>query len=53
MVDLATFTGPGFGLRIAEIGRPLPEPAAVAGTIAIESLPGFRGPRRSTQEVAT
>ena len=38
MVDLATFTGPGFGMRVAEIARPLPEPAAVAGAIAIEHL---------------
>lgn len=45
-VDLGTFTGPGFGMRIAEIDRALPEPAAVCGTIAIENLPGVgRRPR--------
>ena len=45
MVDLATFTGPGFGMRVAEISRPLPEPVAVAGTIRIENLPGAGGGR--------
>ncbi len=44
-VDLGTFTGPGFGMRVAEIGRPLPEPECVAGSIAIEDLPGSRRPR--------
>jgi L-alanine-DL-glutamate epimerase-like enolase superfamily enzyme len=42
-VDLGTFTGPGFGMRVAEIGRPLPEPEVVVGTIAIEKLPGVGG----------
>ncbi|MFM9009861.1 MAG: enolase C-terminal domain-like protein [Planctomycetota bacterium] len=45
-VDLGTFTGPGFGQRVTEIGRALPEPACVAGSIAIENLPGSRGFRR-------
>jgi len=40
IVDLRTFTGPGFGLRVDEIGRMLPEPAIVAGSIAIDRLPG-------------
>lgn len=39
-VDLRTFTGPGFGLRVDEIRRPLPEPAIVAGSIALDRLPG-------------
>jgi hypothetical protein len=42
IVDLSTFTGPGFGLRVDEIHRPLPEPAIVAGSIAIDRLPGAR-----------
>jgi L-alanine-DL-glutamate epimerase-like enolase superfamily enzyme len=42
IVDLSTFTGPGFGLRVDEIRRPLPEPAIVAGSIAIDRLPGAR-----------
>ncbi len=29
MIDLSTLTGPGFGYRIGEIERQLPEPAAV------------------------
>jgi L-alanine-DL-glutamate epimerase-like enolase superfamily enzyme len=44
-VDLATFTGPGFGMRVAEIGRRLPEPEAVAGSIAIDDLTGATGGR--------
>lgn len=32
-VDLATLRGPGFGMRVADIGRVLPEPVAVAGAI--------------------
>jgi hypothetical protein len=43
IVDLSTFTGPGFGMRVAEINRPLPEPAIVAGSIAIDRLPGATG----------
>jgi L-alanine-DL-glutamate epimerase-like enolase superfamily enzyme len=39
-VDLSTFTGPGFGMRVAEIGRPLPEPETVAGSLSIEPLCG-------------
>jgi L-alanine-DL-glutamate epimerase-like enolase superfamily enzyme len=39
-VDLTSFTGPGFGMRVDEIGRNLPEPVAVAGTIAVETLMG-------------
>jgi hypothetical protein len=27
-IDLSTLTGPGFGYRIDEIGRPLPDPVA-------------------------
>ena len=30
-VDLSTLTGPGFGYRLEEIGRELPEPVAVFG----------------------
>ena len=30
-VDLSTLTGPGFGYRLEEIGRELPEPAAAFG----------------------
>ncbi|MCK4960362.1 MAG: hypothetical protein KAT00_13200, partial [Planctomycetes bacterium] len=30
-VDLSTITGPGFGYRLDEIGRTLPEPAAEFG----------------------
>jgi hypothetical protein len=32
-VDLSTLAGPGFGMRVARIARPLPEPHAVHGTI--------------------
>lgn len=42
-VDLGSFSGPGFGMRVAEINRPLPDPVAVAGSIAVESLPGCGG----------
>ncbi len=31
MVDLSTISGPGFGYRLAEIARTLPEPAAAFG----------------------
>ncbi len=31
MVDISTATGPGFGYRIDEIGRPLPDPDWVSG----------------------
>jgi hypothetical protein len=31
MLDLSTITGPGFGYRVDEITRVLPEPAAAAG----------------------
>jgi len=31
MVDFSTLRGPGFGCRVEEIARVLPEPAAVAG----------------------
>ena len=34
VVDLSTVRGPGFGYRIEEIGRPLPEPAVEAGSLA-------------------
>jgi hypothetical protein len=30
-VDLSTLTGPGFGYRLEEIGRDLPEPVAAFG----------------------
>ena len=30
-VDLSTLTGPGFGYRLEEIARELPEPAAAFG----------------------
>jgi len=33
-VDLGTLAGAGFGMRVAEIARPLPEPQAVVGSIA-------------------
>lgn len=39
-VDLHTFQGPGFGMRVEEIRRILPEPEIVAGSIAIDRLPG-------------
>jgi len=39
-VGLGTFTGPGFGMRAAEIGQTLPEPEVVVGAIAIDKLPG-------------
>jgi L-alanine-DL-glutamate epimerase-like enolase superfamily enzyme len=45
-VDLASFGGPGFGMRVAEIGRPLPEPVVVAGSLAVEELIA-RGGRHS------
>lgn len=32
-IRLTSLTGPGFGQRVAEIGRPLPEPHLVAGNI--------------------
>lgn len=32
-IDLGTLAGPGFGMRVGEIARPLPEPHAVCGTI--------------------
>jgi len=36
-VSLGSLRGPGFGMRVAEIGRPLPEPAMVAGEIDIDA----------------
>lgn len=42
-VDLASFSGPGFGMRVAAMHRELPEPVAVAGTIAVEALLGHAG----------
>lgn len=45
-VDLASFTGPGLGMRVEEIGRVLPEPLAVSGSIAIETLAARRAARR-------
>jgi L-alanine-DL-glutamate epimerase-like enolase superfamily enzyme len=47
-VDLSTLAGPGFGMRVAEIGRPLPEPEAVAGSIDVDRLPGCRHPKKAT-----
>jgi hypothetical protein len=32
-LDLGTLRGPGFGMRVAAIARPLPEPHAVCGSI--------------------
>lgn len=32
-IDLGTLAGPGFGMRVGEIARVLPEPHAVCGTI--------------------
>jgi hypothetical protein len=32
-IDLGTLAGPGFGMRVGEIARVLPEPHAVFGTI--------------------
>ncbi|MDA1039747.1 MAG: mandelate racemase/muconate lactonizing enzyme family protein [Planctomycetota bacterium] len=32
-IELTSLTGPGFGQRVAEISRPLPEPTLVVGTI--------------------
>jgi L-alanine-DL-glutamate epimerase-like enolase superfamily enzyme len=34
-IDLGSLRGPGFGMRVAAIGRPLPEPAVVAGSIDV------------------
>lgn len=45
VVEFGTFTGPGFGMRVAEIARPLPEPMAVAGSIDVDRLPGGCGIR--------
>jgi L-alanine-DL-glutamate epimerase-like enolase superfamily enzyme len=53
MIDLCSFTGPGFGMRVAEIGRLLPEPEVVVGTISIENLPGAAGRRRHPAEATT
>jgi L-alanine-DL-glutamate epimerase-like enolase superfamily enzyme len=36
-IDLGTLGGPGFGMRVAEIARPLPEPHAVCGSIAADA----------------
>jgi L-alanine-DL-glutamate epimerase-like enolase superfamily enzyme len=44
-VGLGSLAGPGFGMRVAEIGRPLPEPVAVSGSIAVEDLPGAAAAR--------
>ncbi|MFM8577793.1 MAG: enolase C-terminal domain-like protein [Planctomycetaceae bacterium] len=35
-VGLASLRGPGFGMRVAEIGRTLPEPVIVAGEIDVD-----------------
>jgi hypothetical protein len=32
-VDLGSLAGPGFGMRVSEINRMLPEPAIVVGTV--------------------
>ena len=53
MVDLGTFSGPGFGMRVAEIARPLSEPEVVAGRIDVDGLPGVRGSRRPRRMEAT
>lgn len=45
-VDLTSFTGPGFGMRVTEIHRVLPEPVSVSGTIAIEGLDRRESGRR-------
>jgi len=39
-VDLSSFRGPGFGMRVAEIARLLPEPEVVAGTIDVAAVRG-------------
>jgi hypothetical protein len=33
-VRLDSLRGPGFGMRVAEIARPLPSPTAASGTLA-------------------
>jgi hypothetical protein len=40
-VDLGSLAGPGFGMRVAEIPRHLPDPAFTAGDI--DPLAGLRG----------
>jgi len=39
-VDLGSIAGPGFGMRVAEIPRRLPEPVLVAGDILLPSTAG-------------
>jgi hypothetical protein len=34
-IDIGSLAGPGFGMRVAEINRVLPEPAVVAGSIEV------------------
>ena len=34
-IDIGSLAGPGFGMRVAEIDRVLPEPAVVAGSIEV------------------
>ncbi|NQW49211.1 MAG: mandelate racemase/muconate lactonizing enzyme family protein [Planctomycetes bacterium] len=36
MIDLRSLSGPGFGMRVEEIPRCLPEPLLVAGTLAAD-----------------
>ena len=39
-IDLGSLGGPGFGMRVVEIARPLPAPHLVVGTIATDAWGG-------------